>query len=227
MDSQTILILFVGIVALIVILITNKSNTTIIGPVPDNIMDPTAWEVGPNMNGTNPSVYPSLHPTPCPEGWLLDIPQPTADAGHVHYLRVPTAPLTGKTKMTLRFRLEMDAATKLVPVHFPGSPSLLTLYFDRKGDDWSATGGYEAYRWFASFRTQQDLKPGEYVVEARFDENWTAVLRSSRENNPEGFQAALNEAGHVGFVLGGGDGLGHGVYATGPARLVVTYFGVE
>jgi hypothetical protein len=28
-------------------------------------------------------------------------------------------------------------------------------------------------------------------------------------------------------VLGGGDGYGHGVFATGPARLIVTDFRVE
>jgi hypothetical protein len=28
-------------------------------------------------------------------------------------------------------------------------------------------------------------------------------------------------------VLGGGDGYGHGVFATGPARLIVTEFRVE
>lgn len=38
---------------------------------------------------------------------------------------------------------------------------------------------------------------------------------------------AMNDAGRIGFVLGGGDGLGHGIYATGPARLVVKSFQIE
>ena len=57
--------------------------------------------------------------------------------------------------------------------------------------------------------------------------NWTAVSTSSARTNPAGFQAALAEADQVGFVLGGGDGYGHGVFATGPARLIVTEFRVE
>ncbi len=57
--------------------------------------------------------------------------------------------------------------------------------------------------------------------------NWTAVGRSSARSNPFAFRDALAEADQVGFVLGGGDGYGHGVFATGPARLVVTDFRVE
>ncbi|MBA3729320.1 MAG: hypothetical protein H0W92_00715 [Sphingomonas sp.] len=45
--------------------------------------------------------------------------------------------------------------------------------------------------------------------------------------NPMGFRSALANADEVGFVLGGGDGLGHGVFATGRARLIVTSFRIE
>jgi len=62
---------------------------------------------------------------------------------------------------------------------------------------------------------------------APFSGNWTAVERSSARTNPGAFAAALAEADQVGFVLGGGDGYGHGVFATGPARIVVTDFRVE
>jgi hypothetical protein len=57
--------------------------------------------------------------------------------------------------------------------------------------------------------------------------NWTAVQSSSARTNPAAFRAALAAADRIGFVLGGGDGFGHGVFATGPARLVVTSFRVE
>jgi hypothetical protein len=53
------------------------------------------------------------------------------------------------------------------------------------------------------------------------------VQSSSARTNPAAFRAALAEADQVGFVLGGGDGYGHGVFATGPARIVVTDFRVE
>ena len=41
------------------------------------------------------------------------------------------------------------------------------------------------------------------------------------------FAEAIANASRIGFVLGGGDGLGHGVYATGPLRIVVTGFEVR
>ena len=114
---------------------------------------------------------------------------------------------------------------KLCPVKSPAAPSLLTLYFQRRGDTYLDT--HEAYRWYASFDTRSDLKAGDYTLVASFDQNWTAAATSSRVSDPDKFQAAINDACRVGFVLGGGDGLGHGVYATGPARLVVTDFRIE
>jgi hypothetical protein len=53
------------------------------------------------------------------------------------------------------------------------------------------------------------------------------VQTSSARSSPAAFRAAIANADQVGFVLGGGDGFGHGVFATGPARLVVTDFRVE
>lgn len=193
--------------------------------VPDNIMEPSAWEIGPIMGLENMSKGVPLHPSAHPDGWCIDIPYPTAAAGHVHYVTVPCGSLEQKTSVSLHCRLEMDADTRLCPVKSPDSPALLTLYFQRRGDDWSMDGEYETYRWYASFDTRW-IHPGEYVIEARFDQNWTALQTSSRDSNPDAFRAALRNACRVGFVLGGGDGLGHGVFATGPARLVVTDFKV-
>ena len=107
------------------------------------------------------------------------------------------------------------------------APSLLTLYFQRRGDNWTGVEQYETYRWYASFATQADLSAKEYTIEARFDDNWTAIQTSSRATQPEAFADALANAERIGFVLGGGDGLGHGVSATGPAKLIVKSFKVK
>ena len=53
------------------------------------------------------------------------------------------------------------------------------------------------------------------------------AMGGTAATNPAEFAAALDGASRIGFVLGGGDGLGHGVYATGPLRLVVTDFSVK
>jgi hypothetical protein len=168
------------------------------------------------------------HPVQLAAGWEIDLPYPTNAAGSVHYVTMPTGSLAGKTRIVMHYHVEADPGVKIVPTNFPTYPSILTLYFQRNGDDWSARGNYEAYRWYATFSCQMPIQPqGDQVIEARFDQNWTAVLTSSRANNPSGFNDALADAGRIGFVLGGGDGYGHGVYATGPAKIVVTSFEVQ
>jgi hypothetical protein len=49
----------------------------------------------------------------------------------------------------------------------------------------------------------------------------------SADANPSTFLNAKVHADRIGFTMGGGDGYGHGTYATGAARLVVTSFVVE
>lgn len=211
--------------AVVLLLSQNRIRDALL-VVPTNIMDANAWEIGPIMGLENMSKGVPLHPTAHPDGWCIDIPYPTPDAGHVHYVTVPTGSLEEKVGIEMHFRLEMAIDTLLCPVKSPDAPSLLTLYFQRRGDNWSMDGEYETYRWYASFATITDLRAGEYVVKARFDQNWTALQTSSRESNPDAFRAASQNACRIGFVMGGGDGLGHGVFATAPALLVVTKFEV-
>ena len=214
------------VVAFIVLSRTLHKNDNA-DPVPANIMDASAWEIGPIIDGENLSSGVGLHPAESDDGLAVDIPHPPPESGSVHYVTVPTASLTGKTKVTLVCELLMAEGVKLCPVKSPASPSLLTLYFQRKGDNWTGVGEFETYRWYASFATQTDLTAKEYTIEARFDANWTAIQSSSRATQPEAFAAALANACRIGFVLGGGDGLGHGVFATGPAKLVIKSFRVE
>jgi hypothetical protein len=54
------------------------------------------------------------------------------------------------------------------------------------------------------------------------DGRWTAVQTSNAVNNSAAFRDAVRDAERVGFTFGGGNGYGHGVYATGPARFVLT-----
>lgn len=185
-------------------------------------MDPATWEVGPLVRGENYSVGMPAHPSAHPDGWVLELPQA---GGSAHYVTTATVALAGKTRVVMSYRVEADPGVAIVPRLYPTSPSMLTLYFQRQGDQWTAAT--EAWRWYASFVTQSPILPGDYVMVAPLTSNWTAVLASTRENNPSAYSAALAETARVGFVLGGGDGLGHGVYATGPARIVVKSFRLE
>ena len=183
------------------------------------------WVIGPVIRWRNHSEGVPLHPTPRRGGgWQIDLPQRPSG---VHYVTFPLGSLAGKSRIVMRYRIEAAPGVRIVPSTAPAAPSILTLYFQRAGDNWSARGRFEAYRWYASFASHSPLKPGDYEISAPLDGNWTAVMTSSARTNPAGFRAALAEADQVGFVLGGGDGFGHGVYATGPARLIVTEFRVE
>ena len=135
--------------------------------------------------------------------------------------------LAGKRRIVMRYRIEADPGVRILPSSAPNQASLITLYFQRRGDNWRARGPFEAYRWYATFATQSPLRPGEYRMVAPLAGNWTAVTTSSAQSNPAGFRDAVENADQVGFVLGGGDGYGHGVFATGRARLIVTEFRVE
>lgn len=193
-------------------------NTALLDP-----MDPQNWEIGPILHDQTRPFNMPLHPSPHPDGWAIDFPHPSQDVGSVHYVTMPTGPLLGKSRIVLEYRVEAEDA-RLVPRRFPDRRGTMTLYFQRAGDGW--TREFEAYRWYALSTTHEPV-PGTKTVEARLDQGWVSMTWIPSESNPAGFQAALAETWRVGFVVGGGDGLGHGAYATGPFRLVVTSFRIE
>lgn len=185
----------------------------------------SAWTIGPIVRGRNYSQGVPLHPTPRRGGgWHIDLPRAP---GSVHYVTFRHGPLLGKSRIVLRYRVEADPGVRLLAASDGKSGSMITLYFQRAGDNWSGRGRFETYRWYATFATQAPIQPGSHVMVAPLDGRWTAVETSSSLTNPAAFRAALAGADQVGFVLGGGDGYGHGIFATGRARLIVTDFRVE
>jgi hypothetical protein len=192
---------------------------------PADVSNPEAWTIGPIIRGRNYSQGMPLHPTPGPKGsWHIDLPRAP---GSVHYVTFRHGPLGGKRRIVLRYRILAAPGVRIVPTTAPSGPSIITLYFQRAGDTWSAKGRFEGYRWYATFASHSPIVPGEHEIVAPLTGNWTAVQTSSAKNNPAAFRAALANADQVGFVLGGGTGYGHGVHATGRARLIVTDFRVE
>jgi hypothetical protein len=187
-------------------------------------LDPAAWQIGPVIRGESRSRGMPLNPSPGPGGgFQIALPGP---GGSLNYVTFSHGSLTGKRRIVMRYRIEAAPGVQVVPRTAPQLPAQITLYFQRRGDNWSGRGPFEAYRWYATFATQSPT-PGEHRLVAPLSGNWTAVQHSSARTNPAAFGAAVTEADQVGFVLGGGDGYGHGVFATGPARLVVTEFKVE
>ncbi len=187
--------------------------------------DAGAWTIGPIIRGRNYSVGMPLHPTPRRGGgWHIDLPQAP---GSVHYVTFRHGSLAGKSRIVIRYRVEAAPGVRIEPTTMPHMPSIITLYFQRGGDNWSGRRAYETYRWYATFASHSPITPGEHVLVAPLAAAWTAVGTSTAHSSPGAFRDAIEEADEVGFVLGGGDGYGHGVHATGRARLVVLDFRVE
>jgi hypothetical protein len=68
---------------------------------------------------------------------------------------------------------------------------------------------------------------GENEVSAPLDFNWTSSKTKTANGYPNDFATSKRNTAEVGFTLGGGTGYGHGVYATGKARLIVEDFTLE
>lgn len=183
-----------------------------------------AWEIGPIVRARNLSVGMPRQPSPARRGWSFDFPYPSVGAGHVHYLTFVHGPLTGRRRIEMRYRIDAAPGVRFVPRESPDQPAVLSLYFQRAGDTWSGRGRYETYRWYAPERTIVPLTPGEHVVSVPLDEAWISVAGRTAAADRAAWREALDETGRVGFVLGWPLGRGHGVYATGPARMTVLSF---
>jgi hypothetical protein len=186
-----------------------------------SLTNPADWEIGPIIDGKNYSHNVPLHPTPeAMFGWHIDFPQ----SDGVHYVTRHFGSLSGKTKITMHYRIEMDDGVKIVPSTAPKLPSIgPVLYFQREHDNWASDG----WRWWATFNAPIPIVAGEFELSVPLDGAWTSVETKTSANSPGDFFDAKQYADRIGFTLGGGTGYGHGVYATGPARIVVTEFKVE
>lgn len=184
------------------------------------------WRIGPLIDGRNYSQGMPSTPNPARDGWQFDFPFPDARAGHVHYLTFDPGSLRGARAIRLRYRIEAQPDVRFVPQEFPGDEAILSLYFQRRGDNWRARGERQYYRWYAPHDAVVPLTPGEHMVTVPLDAEWISVLGRPRSAAPRAFAEALAEAGSAGFVFGSAKGRGHGVFATGPARMNVLEYTV-
>ena len=106
-------------------------------------------------------------------------------------------------------------------------PGWLSLFIQQRGDNWSARGRYETYRWYSPNDRVTTLRPGVHTLSIGLEAAGNAVVAWKRSANPAAFEAALANAGNDGLVFGSSSGLGHGVYATGPARFTILDFRIE
>lgn len=191
-------------------------------------MNPKAWEIGPIndrlynwSDGYDPPV-----PDPHPEGWQIEI-SPTKQP---HYLTYRHGPLTGQTRMRLKFRAEAAPGVIIHGAGEPDHPSHISLYFECPDEDGSRNLSDEGRRWWATFPGAWFYPfngPIEHEIIAPLDGNWSSVMVATAHVYPDLFEKAKREADRVGFTFGSFTGYGHGAAATGSVKFIVTEFAVE
>jgi hypothetical protein len=183
------------------------------------------WEIGPVINGRNYSVNMPATLEPGRDGPAFDFPYPSASAGQVNYVTVPVRSLEGARRITLTYRIDAARGVRFVPEESPGEQALLSLYFQRAGDRWTARTPH--HRWYSPVARAVPLTAGTHSVSIALDEPWKAMMGGDGHSLPAQFARAKAEAAVVGFTFGASGGRGHGVYATGPARFTVLDFRID
>lgn len=201
-------------------------NGTLAGPAQAAAPAADQWSVGPVIRGRNYSVGMAPYLEQGRGGPSFAFPGPTRADGHVHAITLPAQSLAGARSITLKYRIDAAPGVRFYGQE-NGGPGWLSLFIQQRGDNWSAKGRYETYRWYSPNDRIATLKPGVHTVTVGLQEEWNAVIAWKRSENPAAFNTALANAGRVGFVFGSTSGLGHGVYATGPARFTILDFRVD
>ena len=187
----------------------------------------SGWEIGPVIRGRNYSVGMPLQPAPAGRGWAFDFPV-GCDSGHVHYVTYNPGSLTGARRLVVRYRVEARPGTRFIPEGMPQLPATVSFVIQRRGDNWSARGDYEYYRWYAPMHSVREIGRGEHEVTIRLDDPmWGSVMGMSAADHPEKFEDALANAARIGLVFGSRSGRGHGVCATDPARFTLLRFSID
>jgi hypothetical protein len=187
-----------------------------------------AWEIGPWIKGKNYSVGMPLHPSPEGDGWSFRFPHSSRTAGHVHYVTYDPGSLAGKSRIVVRYRVNARPGTQFLPQENQEEPATVSLFFQRRGDTWTARRQYEHYRWYAPVAHVQRLKPGVHTMVVKLDDpTWVSVGFKPASANPAAFDAAKRDTWRIGLVFGSPLARGHGVFATAPATFDLLDFRVE
>ncbi|WP_305096526.1 hypothetical protein [Croceibacterium aestuarii] len=184
------------------------------------------WNIGPWVRGRNYSPGMPAHPAPGPGG-SVQFRFPVAGEGQIDAMTTTVLPLSGASQVTLRYRIDIAPGTRFIADEARDEPATVSLYLQRRGDNWSARGAYASYRWYVPPRGVIPLSPGEHNVTIRFDEAWTNVHGQSNRDDPAGYATALRETSRIGIAFGSAALRSHGVFATGAATFTLLHLGIR
>jgi hypothetical protein len=144
------------------------------------------------------------------------------DTSGAHYLiEGATGPLKSGQTITAVFTLDGDG--QLLATEGTSS-ARVRLSLQRSGDNLSAIGDMQSYRWWSSNYVEL-VSPGTYrLSEKTSPERWTDVYARNGSAVPYLFNAMLSNLGNIGMTFGG-DFAGHGVYCpSGSVKFTLVSF---
>jgi hypothetical protein len=106
-----------------------------------------------------------------------------------------------------------------------GSPGTVRLFIQRAGDNLSAVGEFQQYRYWSN-QIFVNLVPGTSTISVPITpDQWSDVYGKTGVDFPDAFADTLKNAGSIGMTFGGGCFYGHGVNVSGgTARFTLTDF---
>lgn len=172
------------------------------------------WYFGPILQGRNYTLGMSERPETVGAGWRFSL----APGQEVDGVLQGAARLAGTIHLRYRF------AGAVYPSEYPDHEPLLALFFQRRGDDWSAQGAFAFYRWY---HILGPLAPGEYETTVPLTaEAWSSVNGKSGADAAVEFAEALSACACVGVGFGHNMGLMHGVCTAATATFEMLAFEV-
>lgn len=174
------------------------------------------------------SVGMPTAPTLIPGGFTFGFP---SLPNSVHYL----VKSINRPPVSFSMAGSLDASADAVfDWHIPGGtnvdgglPPNFRFYFQRSGDNMSAQGDYQYYRWWSN-PDCVELKNGSFALNVPMDPSrWSSIYGVFGDAAGSHFTDAISNCEYVGITFGGGGAFGHGITLTsGTAKLTVTQFDV-
>lgn len=166
------------------------------------------WYAGPQIGNVNYSPGIVLQPL---NGGVLQFDIPAVRRGQIDALVKPVTVLP--SSLSVAYQL----TAPVYPADNPSGPPIISVAFQRAGDNWSATGPYQFYRYYAT--TTAALVPGTNIFSVDFTTlEWFDVFGQPAGNNVAAFEAAKADPQAI-FITFGCDpcgGRSHGV--SGPSH---------
>jgi hypothetical protein len=193
-------------------------------PGPNPSVACPVWTIGPIINGVNWS--PGFENNPCSQDGNFTFPvcshqpDPTPEPS-VHAVTRPQGPLPYGGTLGIVFEILGEPGFEGTEEPQTINP-YLSLFMQRKGDNWSGTGAFNEYRGYTVRNVP--LAPGRHELRVPLTpDEWVAVMDHGTD---QGFAELLMHIDNVGYVFGT-HGKAHGACALNQGvRFVLHEFSV-